>query len=93
MAVGRSPAPAASLLRCILYSIVDRRSAFLVALSFYCLLSVAGIAADVQVNAQDHNVPDQAISQPRARPVWRWPALSWSSATFRPKQGASLDQP
>jgi hypothetical protein len=59
MAVGRLPARAVGLLRCILYSIVDRRSAFLVALSFYCLLSVAGIAADVQVNAPDHNVPDQ----------------------------------
>src|SRR5712671_3407798 len=58
MAVGRLPAPAAGLLR-ILYSIVDRRSAFLVALSFYYLLSVAGIAADIQVNSQDHNVPDQ----------------------------------
>ena len=36
-----------------------RRSTFLVALSFYCLLSVAGIAADVQVNAPDHNFSDQ----------------------------------
>jgi len=59
MAVGRLPAPGTGALRCILYSIVDRRSTFLVALSFYCLLSVAGLAADVQVNSPDHNVPNQ----------------------------------
>ena len=59
MAVGRVPAPGTGALRCILYSIVDRTSTFLVALSFYCLLSVAGIAADVQVNSPDHNVSNQ----------------------------------
>src|SRR6266571_8843990 len=59
MAVGRLPAPGTGALRCILCFMVDPRSAFLVALSFYCLLSVAGIAADVQVNSLDHNVPDQ----------------------------------
>ncbi len=59
MAVGRLPAPGTGALRCILCFMVDPRSAFLVALSFYCLLSVAGIAADVQVNSPDHNVPNQ----------------------------------
>src|SRR5437667_11001992 len=59
MAVGRLPAPGTGALRCILCFMVDPRSAFLVALSFYCLLSVAGIAADIQVNSPDHNVPDQ----------------------------------
>jgi hypothetical protein len=59
MADGRLRAPETGAFRCILYSLVDRRSAFVVASSFYCLLSVAGIAADIQVNSQDHNVPDQ----------------------------------
>jgi hypothetical protein len=59
MSVGWLPAPGTGALRCILYSIVDRRSTFLVASSFYCLLSVAGIAADVQVNSPDHNVSNQ----------------------------------
>src|SRR2546430_13699926 len=59
MAVGRLPAPGTGAVRCILCFMVDPRSAFLVALSFYCLLSVAGIAADVQVNSPDHNVPNQ----------------------------------
>jgi hypothetical protein len=60
MAVARLLAPETGALRCILYSIVDRRSTFLVTLSFYYLLSVAGIAADVQVNSPDHNVSNQA---------------------------------
>jgi hypothetical protein len=59
MTDGRLRAPETGAFRCILYSLVDRKSTFLVALSFYCLLSVAGIAADVQVNSPDHNVPDQ----------------------------------
>jgi hypothetical protein len=59
MAVGRLPAPGTGALRCILCFMVDPRSAFLVALSFYCLLSVAGLAADVQVNSPDHNVSNQ----------------------------------
>ena len=61
MAVVRLPAPDTGALRFILYSIVDRRSTFtfLVAVSFYCLLSVTGIAADVQVNSPDHNVSNQ----------------------------------
>jgi hypothetical protein len=59
MAVGRVPGRETGALRCILYSIVDRRSTFLVAVSFYCLLSVAGIAADVQVNSPDHNLSNQ----------------------------------
>jgi hypothetical protein len=59
MAVGRLPAPDIGALRCILSYIVDRSGAFFVVSSFYFLLSVAGIAADVQVNSADHNVPDQ----------------------------------
>ena len=59
MADSRLRAPETGAFRCILYSLVDRKSTFLVALSFYCLLSVAGIAADVQVNSPDHNVPNQ----------------------------------
>ena len=58
MAVSRLPAPETRALRCILYSIVDRKSTLPCCL-FYCLLSVAGIAADVQVNSPDHNVPNQ----------------------------------
>jgi WD40-like Beta Propeller Repeat len=59
MAIGRLPAPEIGALRCILCSIVDRSGAFFVVSSFYFLLSVAGITADVQVNSPDHNVPDQ----------------------------------
>src|SRR5262245_31498413 len=59
MADGRLPAPETGAYRCILCSLLDRKSTFLVALSFYCLLSVAGIAADVQVNPPDHNAADQ----------------------------------
>jgi hypothetical protein len=59
MIVGRLPAPGTGVLRCILYSIVDRTSTFLVGVSFYCLLSFAGIAADVQVNSPDHNASNQ----------------------------------
>jgi hypothetical protein len=59
MADGRLRAPETGALRCILCSLVDRKSTFLVALSFYCLLSFAGTAADVQVNSADHNAPDQ----------------------------------
>jgi len=59
MAVGRLPAPGTGALRGILCSMVDPRSAILFALSFYCLLSVAGLAADVQVNSPDHNVSNQ----------------------------------
>jgi hypothetical protein len=51
MADGRLRAPETGALRCILCS--------LIALGLYCLLSVAGIAADVQVNSPDHNAPDQ----------------------------------
>src|SRR5262249_14295039 len=58
MADGLLGAPETATLRCILHSLVDRNGTFLVTLSFYCLLSVAGIAADVQVNSQDHNAPD-----------------------------------
>jgi hypothetical protein len=58
MADGLLGAPEAATFRCILHSLVDRKGTFLVTLSFYCLLSVAGIAADVQVNSQDHNAPD-----------------------------------
>jgi hypothetical protein len=68
VAVGRLRAPESGALRCILYSIVDRRSTFLVALSFYCLLSVAGTAADVQVNSPDHNVSDQGNFTTQSEP-------------------------
>jgi len=59
MADGRLRVSETGALRCILYCLVDRKSIFLVALSFYCLLSVAGIAADVQVNPPDHNARNQ----------------------------------
>src|SRR2546429_9496199 len=59
MADGRLRAPETGALRCILCCLVDRKSTFLLAWSFYCLISVASIAADVQVNSPDHNVPDQ----------------------------------
>jgi hypothetical protein len=59
VAVDRLPAPETGALRCNVYSTVDRSSSFLIASSFYCLLSVAAIAADVQVNSPDHNVSNQ----------------------------------
>jgi hypothetical protein len=59
MAVGALSMPGTGALRRILCAIVGRRSTFLVALSFYCSLSVARISADVQVNAPDHNVSNQ----------------------------------
>ena len=59
MAIGALSCPGTGALRRILCAIAGRRSTFLVALSFYCSLSVAGIAADVQVNTPDHNVSDQ----------------------------------
>jgi hypothetical protein len=68
MAVGWLPAPGTGALRRILYSIADRRSTLLVASSFYCLLSVAGIAADVQVNSPDHNVSNQGNFTTQSEP-------------------------
>ena len=62
MAIGALCMPGTGALRHILCAIVGRRSTFLIALSFYCSLSVAGIAADVQVNAPDHNLSDQGDS-------------------------------
>ncbi len=59
MAIGALSMPRSGALRCIVCAVLDRRRTFLVALSFYCSLSVAGIAADVQVNAPDNNLPDQ----------------------------------
>ena len=44
-----------------------RRSTIFVALSFYCWLSVAGIAADVQVNASD-NFSDQGNCTSQSEP-------------------------
>jgi len=55
----RLPVPKTGALPCILYSIVGCRSS-LVASTLYCLLSVPGIAADVQVNSPDHNVSNQS---------------------------------
>jgi hypothetical protein len=40
-------------------STVDRKRTFLIVLSSCCLLSVAGIAEDVQVNPRDHDAPNQ----------------------------------
>jgi hypothetical protein len=59
MAIGALSLPETGALRRILCAIVGRRSTFLIALSFYCSLSVDGISADVQVNAPDHNVSNQ----------------------------------
>jgi hypothetical protein len=60
MAIGALFMAGTGALRRILCAIVGRKSTFLVALSFYCSLSVAGMAADVQVNAPDHDVSDQS---------------------------------
>jgi hypothetical protein len=59
MAIRASSMPRSGALRRIVCAVLGRRSTILVALSFSCSLSVAAIAADVQVNAQDHNLPDQ----------------------------------
>jgi hypothetical protein len=59
MALGRLTPAGTGALRCSLHSLIDCASVFFVALSFHCLLSVAGIAGDVQVNSPDHNVPNQ----------------------------------
>ena len=59
MAIRASSLPRSGASRRIVCAGLGRKSTFLVALSFYCLLSVAGIAADVQVNAPDHNLPHQ----------------------------------
>jgi len=67
MADGRLRAPETGTLRCILCSL-DRKSTFLVALGLYCLLSAAGIAADVQVNSPDHNAPDQSNATTQNEP-------------------------
>ena len=55
----RRRCPGAALRVASLCAGLGRKSTILVALSFYCSLSVAGIAADVQVNAPDHNLPHQ----------------------------------
>jgi hypothetical protein len=60
MAIGALSMLRNGVLRRVVRAIQHRRSIFLLALSFYCSLSVAGIAADVQVNTADHNVSDQA---------------------------------
>jgi hypothetical protein len=60
MAIRASSMPRSGALRRIVCAVLGRRSTIFVALSFYCSLSVAAIAADVQVNAQDHNLPDQS---------------------------------
>src|SRR5215470_17182510 len=59
MTIGALSTPGSGALGLIACTVPHRSSTFLVALSFYCLLSAAGIAADVQVNAQDHNLSDQ----------------------------------
>ena len=59
MAIRASSLPRGGASRRIVCAVLGRRSTILIALSFYCSLSVAGIAADVQVNAADNNLPDQ----------------------------------
>jgi hypothetical protein len=59
MTIGALSMPRSGALRRIGRVVLDRSGTFLVAFSFYCLLSVAGIAADVQVNVPDNNLPDQ----------------------------------
>ena len=59
MAIRASSLPRSGASRRIVCAGLGRKSTILVALSFYCSLSVAGIAADVQVNAPDHNLPHQ----------------------------------
>ena len=68
MAIGALSMPGTGALRRILCAIAGRRSTFLIALSFYCSLSVAGISADVQVNTQDHNVSDQCNFTSQSEP-------------------------
>src|SRR5262249_49373770 len=58
MAVGAFSMPRSGAWRRIVCAVLGRRGAFLVALSFYCSLSVAAMAADVQVNEPDHNLLD-----------------------------------
>lgn len=66
MAVGTMPRSGA--LRGIVCAVPGRRSTIFVALSFYCWLSVAGIAADVPVNAPDNNVSDQGNFTSQSEP-------------------------
>src|SRR5437762_5697813 len=59
MAIRALSLPRSGALLRIICAVLGHRGAFLIALSFHCSLSVAGMAADVQVNARDHDVSNQ----------------------------------